>query len=74
MTLAAAPAHHGVAFRILEKRTGASENSKANNLWARTQNLIDGLGFLPHMREEAYRIGRVKVILNDAPFDVVPVG
>ena len=74
LTLAAALAHHGVAFRILEKRTGTSENSKANNLWARTQELIDALGFLPHMQEEAYRIGRVNVILNDAPLDVVQVG
>lgn len=74
LTLAAALVHHGVAFRILEKRTDASKNSKANNLWARTQELIDALGFLPHMQEEAYRIGRINVILNDAPLDVVPVG
>ncbi len=44
LTLACALAHHGVRFRLFERRTEAPKYSKANNLWARPQELLAAIG------------------------------
>ncbi len=44
LTTACALAHHGIAFRIFEKHLKPKPYSRANNLWARPQELLHSIG------------------------------
>lgn len=73
LTLACALAHHGVRFRLLEQRTEPSQYSKANNLWSRPQELLDGIGVRDAVAGSAYAVHDVNVLLDGLPLDSVPV-
>lgn len=64
LTLACALAHHGVRFRLFEKRTEPPRYSKANNLWARPQELLAGVGVREALAAKSYRVTDVNVIIN----------
>ncbi len=44
LTTACALAHHGVTFRLFEQRHEPRAHSRANNLWARPQELLASIG------------------------------
>ena len=55
LTVACALQHHGVRLRILEPRTEPNPHSKANNLRARPQELLAGIGVHDRLAERARR-------------------
>lgn len=59
--------HHGVDCLILEERTGLKAYSRANNLWARPQELLDGIGVRDALAERAYPIRLVNFFVNGTP-------
>ena len=64
LTLACALAHHGVRFRLFEKRTGPARYSKANNLWARPQELLAAVGARDALAEKSYAVTDANVVIN----------
>ncbi|WP_337267474.1 FAD-dependent monooxygenase [Oryzifoliimicrobium ureilyticus] len=71
LTSACALAHHGVKFRIFEERHDIRPHSRANNLWARPQELLDSIGLRDALAEKSYRITKVNTLLNGQPIDPV---
>ena len=51
LTTANALRHHGVNCRVLEEKPEPSKYSKANNVWARTQELLHGIGLRDALAE-----------------------
>ena len=73
LTLACALRHHGVNCRILEERTEPKPYSRANNFWARPQELLASIGVRDALAEKAYRIDQVNTMLNGQPIEPVEV-
>ncbi|KTR08307.1 FAD-binding monooxygenase [Aureimonas ureilytica] len=73
LTTACALAHHGVAFRIFESRTEPKPYSRANNLWARPQELLASIGIRDALAEKAYAITKVNTLLNGRPVDPIAI-
>jgi 2-polyprenyl-6-methoxyphenol hydroxylase-like FAD-dependent oxidoreductase len=73
LTTACALAHHGIRFRIFEQRHDVKPHSRANNLWARPQELLDGIGVRAALAEKSYRITQVKTLLNGQTIDPVDI-
>ncbi|MCZ2499048.1 NAD(P)-binding protein [Xylophilus sp. Kf1] len=73
LTTACALIHHGVRFRIFEQRTQPRPHSRANNLWARTQELLASIGLRDTLAEEAYRITQIDTLLNGRPVDPIAI-
>ena len=71
LTTANALRHHGVACRIVEEMPEPSKYSKANNVWARTQELLNSIGLRDPLAENAYRVGTTNVFIDDRPLDEV---
>ncbi len=71
LTTANALRHHGVRCRILEEKPEPSKYSKANNVWARTQELLDSIGLRAPLAENSYLVGRTNVFIDDKPLDEV---
>ena len=71
LTTANALRHHGVNCRVLEEKPEPSKYSKANNVWARTQELLHGIGLRDALAENSYLVGRTNVFINDKPLDEV---
>ncbi|MFC0388134.1 FAD-dependent monooxygenase [Muricoccus vinaceus] len=69
LTTACALRHHGVDCRILEERTGVKHNSRANNLWARPQELLASIGIRDALAAKSYGIRQVATMLNGQPTD-----
>ncbi len=72
LTLACALRHHGVDCRILEAATEPKPYSRANNFWARAQELLASIGVRDAVAEKAYRIEEINTIFNGRP--VNPTG
>lgn len=64
LTLPCTLAHRGVRFRLFETRTQPSKYSTANNLWARPQELLAGVGVREALAEKSYQVTDVNVIIN----------
>ena len=64
LTLACALAHHGVRYRVFEERTEPNETSRANNLWSRPQELLEGVGVRSALAEKAYPVSRSNVVVK----------
>ena len=64
LTLACALAHHGVRFRLFEKRTEPPKYSKANNLWARPQELLAAVGVRDALAAKSYAVSTVNVVID----------
>lgn len=73
LTTACALAHHGVSFRLFEQHHKPKPHSRANNLWARPQELLDSIGIRDALAKKAYKIKRVNTLLNGRPTDPVEV-
>ena len=73
LTTAAALRHHGVACRLLEQRSEHKPYSRANNLWARPQELLHSIGLRDLLAKKAYRIDQVNTIIDGHPVDPVAV-
>jgi len=71
LTTANALRHHGVQCRILEEKPEPSKYSKANNVWARTQELLDSIGLRDALAKNAYLVGRTNVFIDGKPLDEV---
>ncbi|MBC3788670.1 FAD-dependent oxidoreductase [Spirosoma utsteinense] len=71
MTTACALQHHGVRCRIFEERKEPKEYSRANNVWARTQELLASIGLRDVLAEQAYQIEKQTVFLDGQPLDQV---
>ena len=59
--------HHGVSCLLLERRTAVKEYSRANNLWARPQELLAGIGLRDILAENAYAIDTINFFVNGTP-------
>jgi 3-(3-hydroxy-phenyl)propionate hydroxylase len=73
LTTACALAHHGVDFRLFEQRRTPKPYSRANNLWARPQELLASIGIRDALAEQAYRITLVNTLLNGRTVDPVDI-
>lgn len=73
LTTACALAHHGVAFRLFEQRREPKPHSRANNLWARPQELLESIGVRAALAEQAYRITQINTLLNGKPVDPIAI-
>ncbi|WP_158811321.1 FAD-dependent monooxygenase [Beijerinckia sp. L45] len=67
LTTGCALRHHGIECMILEERTGLQAYSRANNLWARPQELLAGIGLRDALAEQAYPIRQVNFSMNGKP-------
>lgn len=73
LTTACALRHHGVRCRILEERTETKPNSRANNVWARPQELLASIGIRDALAEKSYRIKQVNTYLNGQPINPIDI-
>ena len=73
LTTACALGHHGVRARVFEERTKPKSHSRANNVWARVQELLQGIGVRDALATNAYRIEKQTAFLNGEPLDQVPL-
>ncbi len=73
LTTACALAHHGVDFRLFEQRRQPKPHSRANNLWARPQELLASIGIRDALAEKSYRITQVNTLLNGRPVKPVAI-
>lgn len=69
LTTANALRHHSVACRILEEKPTPSQHSRANNLWARPQELLDSVGLRDPLAEQSYLVDRIHLFINGHPLD-----
>lgn len=73
LTTACALAHHGVRFRVFEQHTQPRPHSRANNLWARPQELLASVGLRDALAERSYRITRINTLLNGKTVDPIDI-
>ncbi|MDO1584602.1 FAD-dependent monooxygenase [Rhizobium oryzicola] len=73
LTTAAALAHHGIKFRLFEQRQHPKPYSRANNLWARPQELLASIGIRDAIAKNAYSITQVNTLLNGRPVNPVAI-
>lgn len=71
LTAVAALTHHGVRCRLVEERTSTKAYSRANNIWARPQELLAGIGVRDALAERSYRVTEVRTVLGGRPVDPV---
>ncbi|TVT43308.1 FAD-binding monooxygenase [Hymenobacter setariae] len=74
LTTANALRHHGVACRILEEKPAPSKYSRANNVWARPQELLDSVGLRAPLAERSYLVDRIHIFIDEHPLDDVKLG
>ncbi|KMO36263.1 FAD-binding monooxygenase [Methylobacterium variabile] len=73
LTAGCALRHHGVDCLILEARTEVQDHSRANNLWARPQELLAGIGLRDALAARAYPIRQINFFVNGAPTTPIPI-
>ena len=76
LALACALRHHNVNCRIMEERTEPKPYSRANNFWARAQELLASVGVLDAVAKKAYRIDQIHNFFNGKavePTDIAQV-
>jgi 3-(3-hydroxy-phenyl)propionate hydroxylase len=71
LTTANALRHHGVTCRILEEKPAPSKYSRANNVWARPQELLDSVGLRAPLAEQSYLVDRIHIFIDGHPLDDV---
>ncbi|GJE74188.1 Rifampicin monooxygenase [Methylorubrum suomiense] len=67
LTTGCAMRHYGVDCLILEERTEVRAYSRANNLWARPQELLASIGLRDAIAERAYPVRLVNFFMNGTP-------
>lgn len=61
LTMAADLARYGVAVRVVEKASAATDKSKALVLWSRSLELLDRMGVSPSLVAAGMKIPRVRI-------------
>nr|GFC36841.1 hypothetical protein [Tanacetum cinerariifolium] len=69
LTTANALRHHSVACRLLEEKPTPSPYSRANNVWARPQELLDSVGLRSPLAERSYLVDRIHLFIDGHPLD-----
>lgn len=67
LTTACALRHHGVDCLVLEERTETRAYSRANNLWARPQELLAAVGVRDALAAQSYGIRTANFFINGMP-------
>lgn len=67
LTTGCALRHHGVDCLMLETRTETKPFSRANNIWARPQELLAAVGLREAMAEQAYQIRTANFFIDGVP-------
>ncbi|MBL6081210.1 FAD-dependent monooxygenase [Belnapia sp. T18] len=67
LTTGCALRHHGINCLVLEERTGTIAYSRANNLWARPQELLASIGIRDALAEQSYSIRMINTLINGVP-------
>ena len=62
-----------VACLLLEERTDVKAYSRANNLWARPQELLAGIGLREALAENSYAIHTINFFVNGTPTKPIPI-
>lgn len=65
--------HHGVSCLLLEQRTETKAYSRANNLWARPQELLAGIGLRDALAEQAYPVHTINFFVDGTPTTPIPI-
>ncbi|SFU77981.1 2-polyprenyl-6-methoxyphenol hydroxylase [Methylobacterium sp. 174MFSha1.1] len=73
LTTACALRHHGVSCLLLEQRTETKAYSRANNLWARPQELLAGIGLRDAIAENAYPVNTINFFVDGTPTTPIPI-
>jgi len=73
LTTGCALRHHGVSCLLLEERTEPKAYSRANNLWARPQELLAGIGLRDALAKNAYAIHTINFFHNGTPTTPIPI-
>jgi 3-(3-hydroxy-phenyl)propionate hydroxylase len=71
LVLAAALAHHGVAADVVDRRDAPRDSSRANNLWARPQELLATVGLRDILARDAHEVVRTEFVIEGRPVDTV---
>lgn len=61
--------HYGVSVRVFEKRTKARESSRANNVWARPQELLEAIALRGVLAEKSYKVTKQSVLVDRDPLE-----
>ena len=67
LTTGCALRHHDVECLLLEEHIEAKAYSRANNLWARPQELLASIGIRDALAEQSYGIRTVNTLMNGVP-------
>ena len=73
LATACALGHHGVKFRLFEQRREAKPWSRANNLWARPQELLASIGIRDALAEKCYAVTKSNTLLNGRVVDPIEI-
>lgn len=65
--------HHDVSCLLLEERTDVKAYSRANNLWARPQELLAGIGLRDVLAENSYAIHTINFFVNGTSTTPIPI-
>ncbi|TXN00730.1 NAD(P)-binding protein [Methylobacterium sp. WL64] len=67
LTTGCALRHHGVSCLLIEERTETRAYSRANNLWARPQELLASIDVRDALAEQSYGIRTANFFINGTP-------
>lgn len=73
LTTGCALRHHGIDCLLLEQRQDIKAYSRANNLWARPQELLAGIGLRDSLAGQAYAIHSINFFLHGRPTAPIPI-
>ncbi|WP_232090574.1 FAD-dependent monooxygenase [Sphingomonas sp. HMP9] len=59
--------HHGVSYRIFERKRQGSTDSKGHNMIARSQELLDAIGVRDALAAQSYASTQTQIILDRVP-------
>lgn len=67
LTTGCALRHHGIECLLLEERTETRAYSRANNLWARPQELLASIDVRDALAEQSYGVRMANFFINGTP-------
>ena len=73
LTTGCALRHHGIECLLLEERTETRAYSRANNLWARPQELLASIGVRDALAEQSYGIRTANFFINGTPTSPIAI-
>jgi 3-(3-hydroxy-phenyl)propionate hydroxylase len=65
--------HHGVSCLLLEQRTDVRAYSRANNLWARPQELLASVGLRDALAENSHAIHTINFFVDGTPTSPIAI-